>query len=158
MTRLPKPIEPVDDLSDRSKVPRKQSRLLVFYENLKSAYKLHQKEGAESSTIRLKTCTFDVCWTKSDPAENEPLWGEISIENEKVDLMTVKDRKHGHLLRVVHLGIMNDFPISDAEVYYCPDNDMIYYYPNEAYLIDRPAPHFLVHTFRSFGSMVTEFV
>ena len=100
MTRLPKLIEPVDDLSDRSKVPRKQSRLLAFYENLKSAYKLHQKEDPESSTIRLKTCTFNVCWTKSDPAENEPLWGEISIENEKVDLMTVKDRKDGRLLRV----------------------------------------------------------
>lgn len=44
MTRLPKHIEPVDDLSDRSKAPRKQPLLLAFYENLKSEYKLHQKE------------------------------------------------------------------------------------------------------------------
>ena len=71
--------------------------------------------------------------------------------------MFVKDCRGGPLLRVVHLGIMNGFPISDAEVYYCPDNDMIYYYPNEAYLIDLPAPQFLVQTFRSFESMVAEF-
>lgn len=99
-----------------------------------------------------------MCWTRDDPGEHQPLWGEVNIEKDEMELMTLEDRRHpGRLLQAVPLGVMNGFPISDADVYYCYDEDMIYYYPDEARLIDPRRPYFLVYSFRTFREMVTEF-
>lgn len=161
VTKLPRPIMPPDDLSDQSKPPKRQPLFSAFYKDLVAAFKALQNSeeppSKQKTKIKITPRTFDVCWTKSDPYERRPVWGKVVMEAERMSLTRVEDQEAGTLISALHVGGMADYPLSTASVYYCYDNDMIYFYLAESSYIGHPTPHYPVHPFSCLGAMVAEF-
>ena len=87
-----------------------------------------------------------------------PLWGDVKIKEEELDLEIVEDYSHpGETFKAIYVGFMDGFPLSDSSVYYCYDDDTIYYYPTESYYTGPPTPYKFVYRFRPFKMMVDEF-
>lgn len=87
-----------------------------------------------------------------------PLWGEMCVERDEVDLVIVVNRLNNRKLETIWLGIMKGFPITDAWAFYCFDDDLIYYFPFEAYGVDPPRPQLHVYPFRRMEDLVSEFL
>lgn len=146
-----------DDLSDRSKSPRKQPFLSAFYLDLRDGFKSSQLNDDSKGLIKVRPRTFDVCWRKAEPGEEEPVWGKVMIEQEVLEILEVKHRVSGDLLKTVRLGHMEDYHLGDSSVWYCFDNDMLYFLPTECCYITPSKPHYYVYPFRSFAELVAEF-
>lgn len=65
----------------------------------------------------------------------------------------------GRELIVVKVGIVHRFPMSGALLYYCGDDDMLYFFAMEELEDEReherPGRH--LYEFRRFGKMMDEF-
>ena len=157
-SRIPRLVEWADDPSDKSKSPRRQPLLSAFYDDLRASFELSRLSGDSPGFIKITPRTFDLCWTRNNPGDYFPLWGNIKIKEEELELVTVEDCELHRLVKAVRLGIMDGFPLSDSSVYYCFDDDMIYYYPTESYYTGPRRRHFSVCSFRRFGDLVAEFV
>ena len=157
-SRIPRLVEAADDLSDKSKSPRRQPLLSAFYDDLRASFELSRLSDDSPGFIKITPRTFDVCWTRNSPGDYFPLWGNVKIKEKELELVMVEDCELHSLVQAVRLGIMDGFPLSDSSVYYCFDDDMIYYYPTESYYTGPCRLHFSVYSFRRFGDLVAEFV
>ena len=72
-------------------------------------------------------------------------------------LTRVEDQEARELISALHVGWMDDYPLSSASVYYRYDNDMIYMYVAESSYLGRPTPYYPVYPFCSLAAMVAEF-
>ena len=114
----------------KPKLPLTQKNLFQFYEDLKAAFQKfrYARPYANIGTLHLEPQRFDVCWTVSDPQyPDRPRYGEVLVFNEDNPLMLVNCE--GDLVSAVRIGLMTDFPMDGSFLYYCPENDMIYFHP-----------------------------
>jgi hypothetical protein len=124
---------------------------------LKTAFKNHGADDNHMTTIKISARTFVIYWTKCDSWIVEPIWGEIEIENDSLDLMRVDNVVDKQTHSVVRLGKMDNFPCTGAVVYYSYANDMLYLYPFEGFAVDPKRPRFQVYPYRPLGELVEEF-
>lgn len=143
-------------MSDKSKPPDKQPLLITLYDDLQTSFAFHKNHDCKGKKIHLSPRIQDVRWTRCGP-EGDVLWGNVDIGEGELELMTVEDRATQQTLKAIRLGVFNGFPLTNSIVFYCCEDDMIYFYPFEGYTLDKPSPYHLVYPFRRFVTMVDEF-
>lgn len=147
----------VDKMSQETVPPTNQPDFITLYDDLRTGFQNYITNDPGGTMIKISERTFRVCWTKSDIHEHIAIWGEIEIEGNTLDLMTVESRGDKKRHQVVQLGIMDKFPFTKALVYYSYADDMLYYYPCEAFSVDPRRPQLRVYPYRQLGELVKEF-
>lgn len=143
----------------KPKLPPTQKDLFQFYEDLKAAFQKYRYDRpyADIGTLHLKPQRFNVCWTVSDPQyPDRPRYGEVRVFNEDNPLVIVDC--DGDLVSAVEIGLMTGFPMDGSFLYYCPENEMVYYYPWEALeTVGKDSCPPEVFAFRRFNDLLGEF-
>jgi hypothetical protein len=149
-------IEPENDFSDKNKAPKTQACLIALYNDLQTAFQLHKDHDPHGKTINITPRIMDVAWIK-DEFQCDVIWGMINIETNEVPLMILEEYGTKKRLQAVHIGALSQFPMSSSTLYYCYDDDMIYYHPLETYINFKRGPYHLVSPLRSFSSILDDF-
>ena len=112
-------------------IPPTRHLLHKFCDDLKRAF---VDAGERTKTLRLGPYRFEVWWrgTKGDPVD-PPLRGWVYIAGETVEMKELQTS--GKIVSAVMIGNVKDFPSESSILYYCPADDMLYYFP-----VDSPSP------------------
>jgi hypothetical protein len=143
----------------RPNFPPTQKNLFQFYKDLKAAFQKFRSfhPYADIGILYLKPQRFRVCWTVSDPNyPYVPRYGEVLVFSEDNPLELVDCE--GDFVSAVRIGLMTGYPMDGSYLYYCPENDMVYYYPLEALETEgRNSDPPRVFAFRRFIDLLGEF-
>ena len=151
----PPPLE-VNQIFDETFPPTSQPNFIELYNDLKTGFQNHIENDPNGTAIQINARTFRICWTKSDFETRTPIWGEVEIQ-ESPKLRTVEGREDKQRHAVVELGIMDEYPLTQALVYYSYANDMLYYYPLEAFSVEPRRSRLRVFSYGLLGKLVEEF-
>ena len=111
----------------------------------------YEKKGI----IHLSSRYFEVCWTLNDPYEHDTLYGRVAVFRNELPLTLMMC--DGREISVVKVGMVNYFPLDGALLYYCDDDDMLYFFPVEG-LEDEPEGSCRqLYEFRRFSEIIDEF-
>lgn len=122
-----------DDGVPMAHLPETQNVLSEFYNEIQVAFKKFKTTPPypNAGTLRLTFRNFRVCWTISDLYErNHAKYGNVEIFDEDAPLELVECNKD--LVRAVRIGVIDIFPLDGVSLFYCPENDMVYYYSAES--------------------------
>ena len=143
--------------ASETNVHHNHSLYKTFYQDLKSAFKaFHATHPNETSgIIHISSRYFEVCWTLDDPYEHDTLYGRVAVFHDELPLTLMMSE--GREISVVKVGMIDRFPMSGALLYYCDNDDMLYFFPIEG-LEDEPK-HSCRHLyeFGRFREILNEF-
>ena len=114
---------------------------------------MHPNE--KTGIIHLSSWYFGVCWTLNDPYEHNPLYGRVAVFHYELPLTIMMC--DGRKVSVVEIGMVHRFPLDGALLYYCDDNDMLYFFPLEGLEDEPERPYRQLYEFRRFREMMNEF-
>jgi hypothetical protein len=141
-----------------TKIPPTQHLLAIFYQDLKDAFNRrrsipHHPDKIDS--ISIKPRSFQVWWGKEEPYYHNPRPGKVVVPAKEIPL-SVLDHK-GKLFDAVRIGYLFAYPAEGSGMYYCPDDDMVYYLPDEALDDNWRGRPYRVYPFGTFSEILAEF-
>ena len=146
-----------DGPAHQTNIQQNNSLYKTFYQDLKTAFEsfhaMHPNE--KKGIIHLSSRYFELCWTLDGPYEHDTLYGRVEVLHDQFSLtqMMCDDRK----VSVVEVGMVYDFPLDGALLYYCNDDDMLYFFPIEGLENESQGSCRHLYKFRRFSEMMDEF-
>jgi hypothetical protein len=121
---------------------------------LKTAFEeFHSTNNEATYAINLGSRFHNIYWTKDDPHEHGIRSGYVRIVNDRAPLVDV-----GKEITVVKIGKIMGFPLDGSLLFYCGDNDIVYYLCLEAFKDETQGERWSVFEFRKFSEILKEFV
>lgn len=131
--------------------------LKTYYQDLKTAFAVFRSHhpNEHTGTLYLKSRYHHVCWTQDDPYDHEAHYGEAAILDDQVEFEIVNFK--GKVISVVEIGRVFGFPLDGSILYYCGDNDMVYFFTFEGLENEPKGQRRKVLEFRRFSDILKEF-